>query len=76
MLKSLVPKLMEIKGWNATKLMIECDISWNNAFGLSHGSIPGSGTLDKLCERLDCQPNDIYVHIKERERCSSASRMI
>ncbi len=72
MLESLVPKLMEIKGWNATKLMIKCDISWNNAFGLSHGKIPGthtrknsSSTLDKLCEVFECQPSDIILYKEE-----------
>jgi DNA-binding Xre family transcriptional regulator len=61
MLESLIPKLMEIKGWNARKLMVKCDISWNNAFGLSHGNIPGPKTLDKLCAAFDCQPGDLIM---------------
>ena len=61
MLESLVPKLMKIKGWTAVKLQKECDISWNNAFGLSHGNIPGPKTLDKLCAAFKCQPNDLIM---------------
>ncbi len=68
MLESLVPKLMEIKGWNATKLMLETELSWGVVFPISKGGIPKSAyVLDKLCEALDCQPNDIYMHIKEGE---------
>ena len=66
MLKSLVPKLMKIKGWTAVKLQKECDISWNNAWGLSHGNIPGPKTLAKLCAAFECQPSDIILY-KEGE---------
>ena len=68
MLESLVPKLMEIKGWNATDLMRVTGLSWQHTWHIFHGKIPGAKALDILCETLDCQPNDIYVHIKERER--------
>lgn len=68
MLESLVPKLMEIKGWNATKLMRVTGLSWGVSFDLSKGVVPKSAfTLDILCETFECQPNDIYVHIKESE---------
>ena len=68
MLESLIPQLMKIKGWTAVRLQKECDISWNNAFGLSHGNIPGPKTLDKLCGAMDIQPGDAIRYIKESGR--------
>ncbi len=67
MLKSLVPKLMEIKGWNATKLMLETELSWGVVFLISKGATPKSTyVLDKLCEVFECQPSDIILY-KESE---------
>ena len=66
MLESLIPKLMDTLGWTTVKLQKECDISWNNAFGLRHGNIPGPKTLDKLCAALERQPGDLIVW-KENE---------
>ena len=63
MLESLVPKLMEIKGWNATKLMRVTELSWGVAFDLSKGIVPKSTfTLAKLCEAFECQPSDIILY--------------
>lgn len=63
MLKSLVPKLMEIKGWNATKLMLETELSWGVVFPISKGENPKSTyVLDKLCEVFECQPSDIILY--------------
>ena len=67
MLESLVPKLMEIKGWNATKLMRVTELSWGVSFDLSKGIVPKSTfTLDKLCKAFECQPSDIILY-KESE---------
>ena len=67
MLESLVPKLMEVKGWNATKLMRVTGLSWGVSFDLSKGVIPKSTrTLDILCSAFECQPNDIALY-KESE---------
>ena len=65
MLKSLVPKLVEIKGWSPTDLMRQTGLSWQRALQIFHGEIPGSKALDMLCEALDCQPSDVLLHIKE-----------
>ena len=66
MLESLVPKLMEIKGWNATKLMRVTGLSWGVSFDLSKGVVPKSTfTLEKLCAAFECQPNDIVVYKEE-----------
>ena len=66
MLKSLVPKLMKTKGWTAVRLQKEVDISWQNAWNLSHGKVPGTQTLNKLCKTFECQPSDIILY-KEGE---------
>ena len=66
MLKSLVPKLMEIKGWNATKLMLKTELSWGVVFPISKGEVPKSTyVLDKLCAALECQPSDIILYKEE-----------
>ena len=63
MLESLVPKLMQIKGWNATKLMLETELSWGVVFPISKGGVPKSTyVLDKLCAAFDCQPSDIILY--------------
>ena len=63
MLESLVPKLMEIKGWNATKLQRETGIAWKIALDLSHGEVPKTTrTLAKLCAAFECQPSDIILY--------------
>lgn len=67
MLESLVPKLMEIKGWNKTELMRQSGLSWQHTCDMANGIIPGAKAVDMLCEAADCQPNDIYVHIKKRD---------
>ena len=62
MLESLVPKLMEIKGWNATKLMLETELSWGTVLPVSKGVVPKSTyVLDKLCEAFECQPGDLIM---------------
>ena len=68
MLESLVPKLMEIKGWNATKLMRVTGLSWGVSFDLSKGVVPKSAfTLEILCMVFECQPSDIILY-KESEQ--------
>ena len=62
MLKSLVPKLMEIKGWSITKLMREADISWGRAWDLAHGEIPGAKMLNAMCKTFKGQPSDIILY--------------
>ncbi len=66
MLESLVPKLMEIKGWSITKFMIKADISWQSAWYLAHGKIPGTKMLNAMCKTFKCQPSDIILY-KESE---------
>ena len=67
MFVSLIPKLMELKGWNATKLMLETELSWGVVFRISKGGVPKSTyVLDRICEALDCQPNDLILW-KEKE---------
>jgi len=66
MLVSLVPKLMEIKGWNATKLMRVTGLSWGVSFDLSKGVVPKSTfTLEKLCKVFKNQPGDIIVYVED-----------
>ena len=68
MFESLIPYLMTLKGWTATRLQRETKMAWGTALDLSHGDIPGSTkTLAKLCEAFDCQPNDLIVYKKESE---------
>lgn len=62
MLESLVPKLMEVKGWSITKLMREANISWGSAWDIAHGKVPGPKMLNALCQTLECQPNDIILY--------------
>lgn len=66
MLESLVPKLMEIKGWSPTDLMRNTGLSWQRSWHLAHGAIPGAIALDKLCEAFECQPGDLIMW-KEKE---------
>ena len=62
MFESLIPNLMKLKGWNASKLQRKTGVSWQTAFDLSHGNIPGTtNTLLKLCIAFNCQPNDLIV---------------
>ena len=68
MFVSLIPNLMKLKGWNATKLMRITELSWGVSFDLSKGTVPKSTfTLAKLCEAFECQPNDLILW-KESER--------
>ena len=66
MFVSLIPKLMKIKGWNATKLMLETELSWGVVFRISKGGVPKSTkVIAKLCEAFECQPNDLIMFKKE-----------
>ena len=67
MFVSLIPKLMELKGWNATKLMLETELSWGVVFRISKGGVPKSTkVIAKLCAAFECQPNDLILW-KEKE---------
>ena len=62
MFVSLIPQLMKLKKWNATKLMRVTELSWGVSFDLSKGVVPKSTfTLAKLCEAFECQPNDLIM---------------
>ena len=62
MFVSLIPQLMKLKKWNATKLMRKAEIHYKTALDLSHGAIPATTmTLAKLCEAFNCQPNDLIM---------------
>ena len=65
MLKSLVPKLMQIKGWNKTELMRQSGLSWGRTCAMANGEIPGSKALDKLCAAFKGQPSDIILYKEE-----------
>ena len=67
MFVSLIPKLMEIKGWNATKLQQKTGVSWKIAVDTQNGVPPKSSkTLDRFCAAFNCQPNDLILW-KEKE---------
>jgi DNA-binding Xre family transcriptional regulator len=67
MFVSLIPNLMKLKKWSAKELERQTGLSWQVAFDLSHGNIPGTtNTLLKLCVAFNCQPNDLIV-FKESE---------
>ena len=66
MFVSLIPNLMKLKKWNATKLMRVTELSWGVSFDLSKGVVPKSTfTLAKLCEAFECQPNDLIMWKEE-----------
>ena len=62
MFVSLIPKLMELKGWNATILQQKAGVAWKIAVDTQNGVVPKTAyTLDKLCAAFNCQPNDLIM---------------
>jgi putative transcriptional regulator len=53
-----VPRLQELSGVNK-----------NTLYGIYNNSVTrvDLSVLDRLCEALDCQPGDLFEHVKEKK---------
>lgn len=57
--------LLKSKGIKQQELINNGIINRNNATSLKHNKAVTTDTLEKICNYLDCDFNDIIRHIKE-----------